>query len=95
MAEKEDGEPGDKPGGASKKAEQEAKRVDAPTARRRQDAIGRRLRQMYEDVVSEPVPDDFLNFLQQADAQKRDAQKRGETPPHGGGPKNGKTSSEK
>ena len=46
------------------------KPVDAPTARRRQEAIGRRLRQMYEEVVSEPVPEDFLNFLQQADNAK-------------------------
>jgi hypothetical protein len=53
-----------------------AKPVDAPTARRRQDAIGRRLRQMYEEVVSEPVPDDFLSFLQQADKAKE--------PPTGG-----------
>ena len=57
MANEKDNDPGSKP-------------VDAPTARRRQDAIGRRLRQMYEEVVSEPVPDDFLNFLQQADQAK-------------------------
>ena len=41
--------------------------VDARTARRRQDPIGRRLRQMYDDVVSESIPDDFLGFLEQAD----------------------------
>lgn len=41
--------------------------VDPRTARRRQDPIGRRLRQMYDDVVSEDVPDDFLDFLEQAD----------------------------
>ena len=57
MANEKDNDPGSKP-------------VDAPTARRRQDAIGRRLRQMYEEVVSEPVPDDFLNFLQRADQAK-------------------------
>ncbi|MBI1359980.1 MAG: hypothetical protein GC155_06800 [Alphaproteobacteria bacterium] len=45
--------------------------MDAPTARRRQEAIGRRLRQMYEEVVSEPVPDDFMSFLQQADKAKK------------------------
>ena len=44
--------------------------VDARTARRRQDPIGRRLRQMYDDVVSENVPDDFLAFLEQADERK-------------------------
>jgi hypothetical protein len=66
-----------------KDSEPGAKPVDAPTARRRQDAIGRRLRQMYEEVVSEPVPDDFLGFLQQAD--KKD-------PPD---PKGGSSSSNK
>lgn len=41
--------------------------LDPRTARRRQDPIGRRLRQMYDEVVSESVPDDFLGFLEQAD----------------------------
>ncbi len=46
------------------------KPVDARVARRRQDPIGRRLRQMYDDVVSEDVPDDFLGFLEQADERR-------------------------
>lgn len=41
--------------------------VDARVARRRQDPLGRRLRQMYDEVVSEDVPDDFLSFLEKAD----------------------------
>lgn len=41
--------------------------VDSRIARRRQDPLGRRLRQMYDEVVSEDVPDDFLSFLEQAD----------------------------
>jgi hypothetical protein len=41
--------------------------VDPRTARRRQDPLGRRLRQMYDDVVNENVPDDFLSFLEKAD----------------------------
>jgi hypothetical protein len=64
MAKDKDGEPGTKP-------------VDAPTARRRQDAIGRRLRQMYEEVVSEPVPDDFMSFLHQADKAKEPSGSKG------------------
>jgi hypothetical protein len=44
-----------------------ARPVDARVARRRQDPIGRRLRQMYDEVVSENIPDDFLSFLEQAD----------------------------
>src|SRR5580658_9801443 len=36
-------------------------------ARLRQQAIGVKLRQMFDEVVSEPVPDDFLNILRRAD----------------------------
>lgn len=36
-------------------------------ARLRQQAIGVRLRQMFDDVVKEPVPDDFLEILRRAD----------------------------
>lgn len=36
-------------------------------ARLRQQAIGARLRQMFDEVVNEPVPDEFLNILRQAD----------------------------
>lgn len=54
-----------------------AKPVDARVARRRQDAIGRRLRQMYDDVVNEDIPDEFLSFLEEADerppSQKKSA----------------------
>jgi hypothetical protein len=36
-------------------------------ARLRQQAIGAKLRQMFNDVVNEPVPDDFLDILRKAD----------------------------
>ena len=36
-------------------------------ARLRQQAIGVKLRQIFDDVVNEPVPDEFLNILRQAD----------------------------
>ena len=36
-------------------------------ARLRQQAIGARLRQLFDDVVNEPVPDDFLDILRGAD----------------------------
>lgn len=49
-----------------------AKPVDARVARRRQDPIGRRLRQMYDEVVNEDVPDDFLSFLEKADERMSD-----------------------
>jgi hypothetical protein len=39
-------------------------------ARLRQQAIGAKLRQMFNDVVNEPVPDEFLEILRQADERK-------------------------
>jgi hypothetical protein len=36
-------------------------------ARLRQQAIGVRLRQMFDEVVNEPVPDEFLQILRKAD----------------------------
>lgn len=38
-------------------------------ARLRQAAIGVKLRQMFDQVVSEPVPDEFLDILRRADAR--------------------------
>jgi len=34
------------------------------------DKIGTNLRQLYDNVVNEPVPDDFLSLLEQADKGK-------------------------
>jgi hypothetical protein len=53
-----------------------AKPVDARVARRRQDALGRRLRQMYDDVVNESVPDEFMSFLEKADERDPPNQKK-------------------
>jgi len=36
-------------------------------ARLRQQAIGVRLRQMFDEVVNEDVPDEFLDILRRAD----------------------------
>jgi hypothetical protein len=36
-------------------------------ARLRQQAIGVKLRQMFDEVVNEPVPDEFLQILHRAD----------------------------
>ena len=38
-------------------------------ARLRQQAIGVRLRQMFDEVVNEEVPDEFLEILRRADAR--------------------------
>jgi hypothetical protein len=43
-----------------KKSDQEKNRA----IRIRQRAIGRELRRIYDDVVKEPIPDDFVNLLQ-------------------------------
>jgi hypothetical protein len=44
-------------------------------ARARQRAIGRELRRMYDEVVQEPVPEDFVDLLRKIDEtrSKKDA----------------------
>lgn len=42
-------------------------------ARLRQQAIGVKLRQMFDEVVNEPVPDEFLDILRRADRATGDA----------------------
>jgi hypothetical protein len=39
-------------------------------ARLRQQAIGVKLRQMFDAVVNEPVPDEFLEILRRADHKR-------------------------
>jgi len=39
-------------------------------ARLRQQAIGVKLRQMFDQVVNEPVPDEFLDILRRADERR-------------------------
>jgi hypothetical protein len=43
-------------------------------------AIGARLRELFDEVVNEPVPDDFLDLLRQADERRP----TGEADPKGG-----------
>lgn len=43
------------------------KGADLEEARLRQQAIGVKLRQMFDDVVNEPVPDEFLDILRRHD----------------------------
>jgi len=43
-------------------------------ARLRQRAIGARLRQMFDEVVNEPVPDEFLEILRRAGSPPREDQ---------------------
>ena len=39
-------------------------------ARLRQQAIGVKLRQMFDEVVNEPIPEEFLEILRRADARR-------------------------
>ena len=39
-------------------------------ARLRQQAIGSRLRELFDEVVNEPVPEEFLNILRRADSRE-------------------------
>ena len=39
-------------------------------ARLRQQALGSKLRQMFNDVVNEPVPEDFLDILRRGDRKQ-------------------------
>jgi hypothetical protein len=77
-----DDKPGQKPEAAKPdvKLGDDRKPVDARVARRRQDAIGRRLRQMYDDVVNENIPHDFVSFLEEADSNRSRPANGGEGP---------------
>ncbi len=44
-------------------------------ARLRQQAIGVKLRHMFDEVVNEPVPDEFLEILRRADERSTDGNK--------------------
>jgi hypothetical protein len=47
--------------------QQRPRSPDLGEARLRQQAIGVRLRQIFDEVVNEPVPDEFLQILRRAD----------------------------
>jgi hypothetical protein len=47
---------------------EEPDREKTIAARARQRAIGRELRRMYDEIVQEPVPGDFLELLKKIDA---------------------------
>lgn len=49
---------------------EEPDREKTIAARARQRAIGRELRRMFDEVVQEPVPEDFLELLKKIDARK-------------------------
>jgi len=52
--------------------EQKGDREKNRVIRVRQRAIGRELRRIFDNVVKEPVPDDFLALLQKMDEREGD-----------------------
>lgn len=59
----------DTPDPRRKGAESKSDRADLEEARLRQQAIGVKLRHLFDEVVNEPVPDEFLEILRRADAR--------------------------
>ena len=49
--------------------------VQLEEARLRQQAIGVKLRHLFDEVVNEPVPDEFLEILRRADQRAADEDK--------------------
>jgi hypothetical protein len=54
----------------SKPQERPVSEPSLDEARLRQQALGAKLRQMFNEVVNEPVPEDFLDILRRADSRK-------------------------
>jgi hypothetical protein len=52
--------------------EQKGDREKNRIIRVRQRAIGRELRRIYDNVVKEPIPDDFMALLQKMDEREDD-----------------------
>ncbi len=52
----------------------------ASAAEERQRAIGAQLRQMYDEVVREPVPEEFLRLLEEAERAEKAKKKNGGAP---------------
>jgi len=50
-------------------AEPSKRSIGLSEARLRQQAIGSRLRELFDEVVNEPVPEEFLNILRRADSR--------------------------
>ena len=55
------------PSGRKAEPPQGADEAGLEEARLRQQAIGVKLRHMFDEVVNEPVPDEFLDILRKAD----------------------------
>jgi len=52
--------------------EKMAKLERTRSARARQQAIGRELRRLYDNIIQEPVPDEFLELLKKMETEEQD-----------------------
>lgn len=60
----------DTPDSSDRKLSSEGSQTGLEEARLRQQAIGVKLRHLFDEVVNEPVPDEFLAILRGADEKK-------------------------
>lgn len=60
------------PGGTLDMVREPRDKEKTAAVRERQRVIGRELRRIYDEVVQEPVPDDFLSILGKMDQTKDD-----------------------
>jgi hypothetical protein len=60
----------DKPDSSRREPSFEDGEAGLEEARLRQQAIGVKLRHLFDEVVNEPVPDEFLDILRRADEKK-------------------------
>jgi hypothetical protein len=69
--------------GSSGRGGQRRRRATSDEAGERQRAIGERLRALFDGVVNEPIPEDFLKLLEEAEgvsAASKDAGSEGARP---------------
>ena len=60
------------PSGTSDVVREPRDKEKATAVRERQRVIGRELRRLYDEVVQEPIPDDFLAILRKIDETEDD-----------------------
>lgn len=63
---------------ASQEEERKASATPTPSAedrKQKEDWIGRQLRRVFDDALSEPLPDDIMSLLERIDEQPSDPDK--------------------
>jgi hypothetical protein len=75
--------------GSSGRGGQRRRRASPEEAEERQRVIGERLRTLFDGVVNEPVPEDFLNLLDQAETISMASKDKGSGGQSSGDPDDG------